>query len=211
MIVLLAVVVFVTLLIETLHAARNERAQLARGGVEPRGDVYRVMRVVYPLAFLAMLGEGFARGGPPSPSLAAAGVAVFAAGKGLKWWAMLSLGPAWTFRVIVAGNPFPELSQDEMQRRLLPVMQANRPRPRLTFTYAVPAEQPRPDYRLVLVFDAANGLCTTDAHARVAIGLDYLGAAPVRGTRYGGGAETLTVAVKVEQAGRPGQWQSQSQ
>ncbi|BBB98963.1 transglutaminase-like putative cysteine protease [Bradyrhizobium japonicum] len=57
-------------------------------------------------------------------------------------------------------------------------------------------------------FDAANGICTTDAHARVAIGLDYLGAAPVRGTRYGGGNETLTVAVKVDQAGRPGQWQS---
>ena len=50
-------------------------------------------------------------------------------------------------------------------------------------------------------FDAANGICTTDAHARVAIGLDYLGAAPVRGTRYGGGNETLTVAVKVDQAG----------
>jgi len=35
---------------------------------------------------------------------------------------------------------------------------------------------------------------------------------PVRGTRYGGGTETLTVAVKVDQAGRPGspQWQSQS-
>jgi transglutaminase-like putative cysteine protease len=60
-------------------------------------------------------------------------------------------------------------------------------------------------------FDAANCICTTDAHARVAIGLDYLGAAPVRGTRYGGGTETLTVAVKVEQASRPGQWQSQSQ
>jgi transglutaminase-like putative cysteine protease len=60
-------------------------------------------------------------------------------------------------------------------------------------------------------FDAANGICTTDAHARVAVGLDYLGAAPVRGTRYGGGTETLTVAVKVEQAGRPGQWQSQLQ
>jgi transglutaminase-like putative cysteine protease len=57
-------------------------------------------------------------------------------------------------------------------------------------------------------FDPANGICTTDAHARVAIGLDYLGAAPVRGTRYGGGMETLTVAVTVE-AGRPGQWQSQ--
>jgi transglutaminase-like putative cysteine protease len=60
-------------------------------------------------------------------------------------------------------------------------------------------------------FDAANGICTTDAHARVAVGLDYLGAAPVRGTRYGGGTETLTVTVKVEQAGRPGQWQSQTQ
>jgi transglutaminase-like putative cysteine protease len=59
-------------------------------------------------------------------------------------------------------------------------------------------------------FDPANGICTTDAHARVAIGLDYLGAAPVRGTRYGGGMETLTVAVRVEQTGgRQQQWQSQ--
>jgi transglutaminase-like putative cysteine protease len=60
-------------------------------------------------------------------------------------------------------------------------------------------------------FDAANAVCTTDAHARVAIGLDYFGAAPVRGTRYGGGNETLTVAVKVDQANRPGQWQNQNQ
>lgn len=60
-------------------------------------------------------------------------------------------------------------------------------------------------------FDPANSICTTDAHVRVAIGLDYLGAAPVRGTRYGGGAETLSVEVKVEQAGRGGQSQSQSQ
>jgi transglutaminase-like putative cysteine protease len=54
-------------------------------------------------------------------------------------------------------------------------------------------------------FDPANGVSTTDAHARVAIGLDYLGAAPVRGTRYGGGAETLSVAVRVDQAGRQSQ------
>jgi len=58
-------------------------------------------------------------------------------------------------------------------------------------------------------FDPANGICTTDAHARVAIGLDYLGAAPVRGTRYGGGTETLSVAVKVDQAGGR-QWQGQT-
>ena len=63
-----------------------------------------------------------------------------------------------TFRVVVAGNAFPQIPQQEMQQRLLPVMQANRPRPRLTFTYAVPAELPRPDYRLVLVFDSAIDL-----------------------------------------------------
>ncbi len=60
-------------------------------------------------------------------------------------------------------------------------------------------------------FDPANCICTTEAHARIAIGLDYLGAAPIRGTRYGGGTETLMVAVKVDQAGRPGQSQWQSQ
>ncbi len=60
-------------------------------------------------------------------------------------------------------------------------------------------------------FDAANRICTTDAYVRVAIGLDYLGAPPVCATRYGGGTETLSVAVKVEQAGRRRQWQSQSQ
>jgi transglutaminase-like putative cysteine protease len=51
-------------------------------------------------------------------------------------------------------------------------------------------------------FDAANAICTTDAYVRVAIGLDYLSAAPVRGTRYGGGKEILAVAVTVDQAGR---------
>jgi transglutaminase-like putative cysteine protease len=59
-------------------------------------------------------------------------------------------------------------------------------------------------------FDPANAICITDAHARVAIGLDYLGAAPVRGTRYGGGMETLSVDVNVDQAGRQSQSQSQS-
>jgi transglutaminase-like putative cysteine protease len=53
-----------------------------------------------------------------------------------------------------------------------------------------------------VAFDPANGICATDAHVRVAVGLDYLGAAPVRGTRYGGGAEQLTVAVRVNQAAR---------
>jgi len=49
-------------------------------------------------------------------------------------------------------------------------------------------------------FDPTNGISTTEAHVRVAIGLDYLGAAPVRGTRFGGAGETLKVAVHVDQA-----------
>jgi transglutaminase-like putative cysteine protease len=54
-------------------------------------------------------------------------------------------------------------------------------------------------------FDPANGICTTEAHVRVAVGLDYLGAAPVRGTRFGGDGETLRVAVHVDQARRQSQ------
>jgi len=50
-----------------------------------------------------------------------------------------------------------------------------------------------------VAFDAAHGCCPTDAHVRVAIGLDAVAAAPVRGTRYGPGAETLAVAIKVGQ------------
>jgi transglutaminase-like putative cysteine protease len=54
-------------------------------------------------------------------------------------------------------------------------------------------------------FDPANGIGTTEAHVRVAVGLDYLGAAPVRGVRYGGNGETLRVAVHVDQADRQSQ------
>jgi hypothetical protein len=63
-----------------------------------------------------------------------------------------------TFRVETAGNPFPAMSEQEMRRQLLPVMQANKPRPNLTFTYQVPPERPRPDYYMVLVFYPAMDL-----------------------------------------------------
>src|SRR5258707_14138979 len=37
----------------------------------------------------------------------------------------------------------------------------------------------------------ANGVCATGQHVRVAVGLDFLGAAPVRGAHYGGGREEV--------------------
>jgi transglutaminase-like putative cysteine protease len=48
-------------------------------------------------------------------------------------------------------------------------------------------------------FDPSSGYCPTDGHVRVAIGLDALGAAPVRGTRLGVGAQSLAVAIRVDQ------------
>ena len=48
-------------------------------------------------------------------------------------------------------------------------------------------------------FDAANGVCPTEHYVRVACGPDALGASPIRGTSYGGGRETMTVALRVRQ------------
>jgi transglutaminase-like putative cysteine protease len=56
-----------------------------------------------------------------------------------------------------------------------------------------------------VAFDPANGICATDAYVRIAVGLDRLGAAAVRGTRSGGTGEVLTVKLKVEQAAQQNQ------
>ncbi|WP_425066996.1 hypothetical protein [Reyranella sp.] len=63
-----------------------------------------------------------------------------------------------SFRVVLAGNPFPALPPAQAAAGLLPVMQTAKPRPALTFTYDTSREEPRPDYRLVLVSNAANDL-----------------------------------------------------
>lgn len=62
------------------------------------------------------------------------------------------------FKVVIAGNPFPGSDLGGVARDLLPIMQAAKPRPALTFAYDVATEKDQPDYRLVLVFDAAKDL-----------------------------------------------------
>lgn len=47
-------------------------------------------------------------------------------------------------------------------------------------------------------FDCANGVSATEAYVRVAVGLDYADAAPVRGVRTGGGQEELAVSVEID-------------
>ena len=49
-------------------------------------------------------------------------------------------------------------------------------------------------------FDPTNGICPTEAYVRVATGLDYLDAAPIRGARNGGGEETMAVRLRVAEA-----------
>src|SRR5712692_9806605 len=101
----IVVAVYGPMLVEARRAAVNEAAQRARGGVEPSGDVYAIMRVAYPAAFLGMIADGLSRHGP-SLSALAAGSALFVAAKAVKWWAIWTLGPFWTFRVIVVpGTP----------------------------------------------------------------------------------------------------------
>jgi transglutaminase-like putative cysteine protease len=51
-----------------------------------------------------------------------------------------------------------------------------------------------------LSFDVTNRMSNAKAHVRVAVGLDYLDAAPVRGMRQGGGGEEMEVEVQVGDA-----------
>ncbi len=60
-------------------------------------------------------------------------------------------------------------------------------------------------------FDAANGQCPTERYVRLAIGLDALEAAPIRGVRLGGATESLHVDVSVQESQTQSQSQSQRQ
>lgn len=57
-----------------------------------------------------------------------------------------------------------------------------------------------------VAFDPVNAICADENYVRVAIGLDYRDAAPVSGTRIGGGIETMSVGLHVRQS--QSQWQS---
>jgi len=103
--VVLFLLIVLPMLIEARRAAANERAQRSRGGIQPPGDiaVYRWMQLAYPGAFIVMLSEGALRPGPSLPWLLA-GLGCYVVSKAVKWWAILTLGPFWTFRVVVIPN-----------------------------------------------------------------------------------------------------------
>lgn len=92
--------VLVMMLLELVVSRRNERIFRELGAVEAADDVYDVMRVAYPAAFIVMALEGMLTGTLSEPRIWA-GAAVFAVGKAIKTWAIVSLGHRWTYRVLV--------------------------------------------------------------------------------------------------------------
>ena len=90
---------------EAVLSAFNEKQLRARGAVEPDGDVISLMRFAYPAAFVAMGIEG-ALTGPSPRDVLIIGLALFGLAKALKVWAISSLGPKWSYRVLVVpGDP----------------------------------------------------------------------------------------------------------
>lgn len=98
--VLLGTIVFLPMAFEWWVSTRNERQLRGQGAVEPEGDVYAVMQVIYPASFLAIILEGVQRD-PSRDMLVAAGFTIFVGAKTLKYWAIAALGVRWTFRVLV--------------------------------------------------------------------------------------------------------------
>jgi len=98
--VVLLLVAFVPMILEAVRSRANERSLRSRGAIEPADDVYPFMQIAYPACFLAMAAEAWVRHANVG-LLFAAGAAVFAGGKALKYWAIATLGWRWSFRVLV--------------------------------------------------------------------------------------------------------------
>ncbi len=91
--------VLLLMLVELQLSYFNERALRARGAVEPPDDPYRLMRLAYPGAFVAMGLEGATHALNRDALLA--GLVLLGGAKLLKFWVMATLRDRWTFKVLV--------------------------------------------------------------------------------------------------------------
>ena len=100
LVILVLVLAFIPMAFEARLAARHDRALRLAGAAEPADDVLPMMQVAYPAAFLAMALEAALRGTQMGGAFVA-GLIVFGLAKAIKYWAIATLGPRWTFRVLV--------------------------------------------------------------------------------------------------------------
>ncbi len=98
--VLLLALAFLPMAFEKRLAGRHDRALRSAGAAEPKNDVFPLMQLAYPAAFLAMAFEAWARRAQPN-AVFIAGTVVFVLAKTIKYWAIATLGERWTFRVLV--------------------------------------------------------------------------------------------------------------
>ena len=109
----LVAAVVVIVILERVYARRNEARLLSEGAEEVAPWVFRLMAPVYSLTFPAAVGEQLLMARRPPLPFAASMVLLFLLAKGLKLWAIHSLGNLWTMRVIlprpfvvVSGGPY---------------------------------------------------------------------------------------------------------
>lgn len=111
-VVLVLGAVLLTMVLELRISVANERLLRGRGAVEIADPVYGLMRWAYPGVFVLMAAEG-AWTGRRLDGFAVVGAATYVVGKGLKVWAIHTLGDRWTYKVLVlpqaplvAGGPY---------------------------------------------------------------------------------------------------------
>lgn len=106
LVVFLLTLAFLPMALEARLAARHDRALRSAGATEPKDDVFPLMQLAYPTAFLAMAFEAWAHHAEPN-MVFIAGMIVFALAKAIKYWAIATLGERWTFRVLVPPDSSP--------------------------------------------------------------------------------------------------------
>jgi methyltransferase len=102
--ILYVVFVLAALLVAVLErrrASRNERRLLGEGAEDVAPWVFCAMAPVYSLVFPMAIAEHFLLQRRPPAAFVTAMIGVFLLAKGLKAWAIASLGGLWTMRVIL--------------------------------------------------------------------------------------------------------------
>lgn len=96
--------------VELVVSARNARRLRARGAAEVGRGHYPAMVAFHALVLAACLAEPLAAPTPWPASLAAGAAAAVVAAQALRWWAIATLGPRWTTRVLVLPNASPVIA-----------------------------------------------------------------------------------------------------
>src|SRR5881628_854418 len=92
----LVVAAAIIAILERVYARRNESRLLSEGAEETAPWVFRLMAPVYSASIPAAVAEHLLMGRRPTLPFAASMALLFLLAKGLKVWAILSLGDLWT-------------------------------------------------------------------------------------------------------------------